>query len=93
MKEDDPRQPQEIPINGILDLHGFQPSEVKELLDEYLKACLEKGIKQGRIIHGKGIGTLRETVHAKLRNDPRVLSFALGDMASGSWGATNFTLA
>jgi dsDNA-specific endonuclease/ATPase MutS2 len=41
-----------------------------------------------RIIHGKGTGTLRSTVHALLRKLPQVKSFHSGDEHSGSWGAT-----
>jgi dsDNA-specific endonuclease/ATPase MutS2 len=41
-----------------------------------------------RIIHGKGTGALRETVHARLRRLPLVESFRLGDETSGGWGAT-----
>ena len=80
--------PVEVPINGELDLHTFRPSEVKSLLAEYFEACADKGITSVRVIHGKGTGTLRETVHALLRKSPRVDSFLLGDESSGSWGAT-----
>jgi DNA-nicking Smr family endonuclease len=85
MEEPDPI---EIPINGELDLHTFRPSEVKYLLDDYFEACAEKGIYRVRVIHGKGTGTLRETVHACLRKSDQVGSFRLGDESSGSWGAT-----
>jgi len=93
VNEGTPSDPVAVPITGTLDLHGFQPSEVKELVKEYLDACLEKGILHGRIIHGKGIGTLKEVVHAQLRKHPTVKSFAQGDESSGGWGATKFTLA
>ena len=46
----------------------FRPSEVKGLVADYFEACLEKGITSVRVIHGKGTGTLRETVHALLKN-------------------------
>ncbi|HCR29922.1 MAG TPA: DNA mismatch repair protein MutS [Opitutae bacterium] len=80
--------PVEIPINGELDLHTFRPSEVKDLLEDYFEACSEKGIASVRVIHGKGTGTLRETVHAFLKQSAVVDSFRLGDESSGSWGAT-----
>ena len=51
-------------------------------------AALEKGFVEVRVIHGKGTGTLRETVHALLRKSDRVEGFRLGDEGSGSWGAT-----
>lgn len=92
MSEGNTVEPVQVPITGTLDLHGFLPAEVKELVDEYLSTCLEMGIPQGRIIHGKGIGTLREIVHSQLRKNPSVQSFALGDGNSGGWGATSFAL-
>ncbi len=81
-------EPVEIPINGILDLHTFHPGVVKDLLPDYLHACREMGIFEVRIIHGKGTGTLRETVHAILKRQPEVGSFRLADETAGSWGAT-----
>ncbi len=76
------------PIDGVLDLHTFQPGEVKDLLPEYLHECRKRGILEARIIHGKGTGMLRETVHAILRRMPEVASFRLADETAGSWGAT-----
>jgi DNA-nicking Smr family endonuclease len=81
-------EPLELAIDGVLDLHTFQPREVKELIPDYLAACREKRILQVRIIHGKGTGALRETVHATLRRMPEVLSFRLAGDAGGGWGAT-----
>ena len=81
-------EPIEIPIDGVLDLHTFQPREVKDLVVEYLAACQERGIFQVRIIHGKGIGQLRKTVHAILAKHPDVASFTLDHPQYGGWGAT-----
>ena len=78
----------EQPIDGVLDLHTFQPKDVKDLVLDYLDVCREKGILQVRIIHGKGIGTLRETVHALLKKLPYVASFKLAGEDAGGWGAT-----
>lgn len=81
-------EPVRIPITGELDLHTFRPAETAQVLSAYVEACREKGILRVRIIHGKGTGALRESVHAFLKKTPAVLGFQLGDETSGSWGAT-----
>ena len=81
-------EPVEIPIDGTLDLHMFHPRDVKQLVPDYLAACREKGILHIRIVHGKGSGALRETVHAVLRRLPYVIGFRLPGGDAGSWGAT-----
>ena len=81
-------EPVELPINGELDLHTFRPSDLGDLIPDYIEACLEKEIYRIRIIHGKGIGTLRTTVHTLLKRDPRVERFELAGATEGGWGAT-----
>ncbi len=81
-----------LPIDGTLDLHTFLPGEVKDLVPEYLAACRERGITQVRIIHGKGVGTLRHTVESILKKLSCVESMRTGDETSGGWGATIVTL-
>lgn len=81
-------EPIEMPIDGALDLHTFHPRDLKTLVPDYLAACRAQGILQVRIIHGKGIGALRETVHAILKKLPEVISFQLADESGGGWGAT-----
>jgi dsDNA-specific endonuclease/ATPase MutS2 len=80
--------PHDHPIDGILDLHTFRPRDVKDLVSDYLEACRRKGILHVRIIHGKGIGTLREVVHGTLKKIPSVKSFRLAGEDEGGWGAT-----
>jgi hypothetical protein len=79
-------------VDGELDLHPFSPKEVKPLVLEYIDACVEAGIDELRIVHGKGIGNLRRTVHALLSQHDRVASFRLGGHGAGGWGATLVTL-
>ena len=86
---DDALPPDEIalPIEGELDLHTFRPQEAASVVDDYLRVCVERGIEEVRIIHGKGKGKLLHTVHSLLRNHPLVLDFGLDTGPSG-WGAT-----
>lgn len=84
--------PVPLPITGELDLHTFRPSDLGELIPAYLAECATRGLREVRIVHGKGTGTLRTTVQTLLRRSPLVTSFRNGDEHSGSWGATIATL-
>ncbi len=88
-REDGPfPDPVALPIDGSLDLHAFPPGEVRSLVLEWIGACAAAGLCDLRIVHGKGIGALRQTVHALLARDPRVESFRLAGEDGGGWGAT-----
>lgn len=84
--------PVDYPIDGTLDLHMFHPRDVKELVPDYLDLCRERGILEVRIIHGKGIGVLRETVHAILGRREDVVDYRLAQGDASGWGATLVTL-
>jgi dsDNA-specific endonuclease/ATPase MutS2 len=81
-----------LPIDGTLDLHAFRPADIKLLVPDYLEECRKAGILQVRIIHGKGTGTLRRTVHAILDRLDLVATYRLAGEDAGSWGATLVTL-
>ena len=78
-----------IPITDELDLHHFRPNEVGPLVRDYIDECAKLNISPVKLIHGKGIGTLRTTVHKTLEKHPKVLSYKL---AAPNWGATVATL-
>ena len=90
MEEEEPFVPEavEVPIDGTLDLHTFQPRELKTLLPDYFQACRDRGIYDVRVVHGKGTGALRRSVHALLDRMEGIESYRLGGMGEGSWGAT-----
>jgi DNA-nicking Smr family endonuclease len=77
-----------LEIDGVLDLHSFRPAEVADVVREYLDAAWEKGIRDLRFIHGKGIGVQRQTVRTLLARDARVEAFGDAPLEAGGWGAT-----
>ena len=78
----------EFEITDVLDLHTFPPSEVKDLVRDYLDLAYGKGLREVRIIHGKGIGQQRRMVRTLLERDPRVVEFGDPPGEAGGWGAT-----
>jgi DNA-nicking Smr family endonuclease len=85
---DDSPEAHVLPIDGVLDLHTFQAREVPELVRDYIAVCKERNIRHVRIIHGKGRGVLRRTVHAALKRMTDVAFFSEAGIDAGGWGAT-----
>ncbi len=65
----------EIPIEQEIDLHSFRPADIPSVVDEYLRAAHERGFREVRLIHGRGIGVQRAVVQRLLRSHPLVESF------------------
>jgi len=80
--------PIHVPIEDALDLHSFGPRDVASVVEEYLRAAHERGFRDVRIIHGRGIGVQRSSVHAVLSRHLLVVSFADAPPERGGWGAT-----
>ena len=89
---DDGDEPVPLPIDGTLDLHAFRPSELGDLVPEWIAACREAGILELCIVHGKGTGALRRSVEAILARHPAVATFRAAGESAGGWGATLVTL-
>ena len=85
---DDSTDAVDVPIDGCLDLHTFNPKDLGDLIPDYIEACIEAGLTECRIVHGKGTGALRKSVHAILERLETVESFKMGGDARGQWGAT-----
>jgi DNA-nicking Smr family endonuclease len=52
-------EPVVLPVEDVLDLHSFQPTDIRSVVEEYLEECRRSGILQVRLIHGKGAGVQR----------------------------------
>ncbi len=81
-------EPVEIPIEDVLDLHPFQPGDIRDVTLQYLTEARRRGFRQVRIIHGRGIGVQRENVRSVLEQLTWVEEFHDADGSGGGWGAT-----
>ena len=78
--------PHEIPIEDSIDLHTFRAADIKSVVEEYVRAAHEAGLREVRLIHGRGIGVQRGIVQAALEKHPLVGSFH--DAPESHLGAT-----
>jgi DNA-nicking Smr family endonuclease len=86
-----PDEPVRIPIEDVLDLHAFAPRDIPSVVDEYIHAAHAAGLREVRLIHGRGRGVQRGIVQAALERHPLVETFS--DAPESHLGATVATLA
>ena len=84
----DPDHPFELPVEDSIDLHPFPPRDVPDVVDAYLESAVEKGFREVRLIHGRGIGVQRDRVQKLLGRHPLVSGFHDAPPDRGGWGAT-----
>lgn len=77
-----------LPIEDVIDLHGFQPRDIPSVVEEYVRAAAEEGFSEVRLIHGRGTGFQRQRVREVLATCPEVERFADAPPTRGGWGAT-----
>jgi DNA-nicking Smr family endonuclease len=75
-----------IPIESSLDLHAFQPRDIPSVVDEYVRAASQAGLREVRLIHGRGQGIQRGIVQQVLERHELVAAF--WDAPESSLGAT-----
>jgi DNA-nicking Smr family endonuclease len=75
-----------VPIEGTLDPHAFRPRDVKEVVADYVEAAHQAGLREIRLIHGRGTGTQRAIVQAVLAGHPLVEAY--WDAPESHLGAT-----
>lgn len=64
-----------VPLDDSIDLHAFHPRDVKSVVEEYVTAAHEAGLREVRLIHGRGKGVQRGIVQHVLEQHPLVEEF------------------
>lgn len=80
------------PVSLELDLRGKRAEEVEWALEGYLSDASMAALKQVRIIHGHGTGTVRSITREFLSSYPLVKSFRPGEQSEGGDGVTVVSL-
>jgi DNA-nicking Smr family endonuclease len=80
-----------IPVEGSIDLHAFAPRDIPSVVEEYVRAAHEAGLREVRLIHGRGTGVQRGIVQAALDRHELVEEF--WDAPESHLGATVAKLA
>jgi hypothetical protein len=77
-----------VPLDDVLDLHPFRPDETAEVVREYVAQARAAGLREVRVVHGRGRGIQREIVRRLLPALPGVTGFGDAPPERGGWGAT-----
>jgi DNA-nicking Smr family endonuclease len=75
-----------VPIEDRLDLHAFAPRDVKSVVEDYVEAAHAAGLREIRLVHGRGRGIQRGIVQQALDRHPLVVEF--WDAPESHLGAT-----
>jgi DNA mismatch repair protein MutS2 len=81
-KKDTEETPSEVNIIGLT------VDEALPVVDKFIDQALFHGLEKVQVIHGIGLGRLRNAISKYLREHPRVKRYALGDPAKGGGGVT-----
>ena len=68
-------EPVRIPIERELDLHAFAPRDIPSVVHEYIDAAAAAGLREVRLVHGRGRGVQRGIVQAALERHAKVVEF------------------
>ncbi|MGH9346852.1 MAG: Smr/MutS family protein [Vicinamibacterales bacterium] len=75
-----------VPIEDSIDLHAFAPRDIPSVVEEYVHAAHAAGLREVRLIHGRGKGIQRGIVQQALERHPLVGAF--WDAPESHLGAT-----
>ncbi len=77
-----------IEIEDSFDLHSFRPRDVVSVVAEYLDQARLAGLREVRLIHGRGIGVRRAEVRRILAARSDVADYFDAPPGRGGTGAT-----
>jgi DNA-nicking Smr family endonuclease len=80
--------PGPVVVTDVLDLHGFFPEQISEVMGEFIRNAAGLRLRTLRIIHGKGRSRLKYEVLRFLGDCPDVERAYDAPPESGGWGAT-----
>ncbi len=80
--------PEQIEVTDVLDLHGFFPEEIPEIVDSFIENAIGLNLTEVKIIHGKGKSKLKWVVLKMLDAHSAVVDYFDAPPERGGWGAT-----
>lgn len=73
---------------STLDLRGQSAMDALRMLDEYMDQALIANIKEIKILHGKGSGALRKSIHQVLKKNKFIENYSHPEEINGGQGLT-----
>jgi len=80
--------PEAFIVTDVLDLHGFFPEQIPEVMEEFIRNARSLGLTHLTVIHGKGKSKLKYLVRKHLASHFDVADFGDAPPESGGWGRT-----
>jgi DNA mismatch repair protein MutS2 len=77
-----------IVVTDTLDLHGFFPQQIPEMIEAFINNAIDLGLHRLKIIHGKGKSRLKFEVYQVLKKNPHISHFHDAHPENGGWGST-----
>ena len=71
-----------------IDVRGKIGDDAWIEIDRFIDDAVLAGVETVRVIHGKGTGALRASLHQSFKSDSRISSFRLGQYGEGDTGVT-----
>jgi len=87
-EDENDKLPEFINVTDVLDLHGTNIEIIPEMINEFISNALLLGLRQVRIVHGKGKSRLKFITHKTLDSNKFAKKYYDAPPELGGWGAT-----